>query len=99
MVRCHCCGKELPFGSVKYVIEVKSFADFDGYIEEFAGDVEEGINELIESIEQCDPKNLEDDVYEEFIYLLCKQCRDRFANDPFNTGRPMFREEAKGTVH
>ena len=99
MVRCHCCGKDLPLGGLKFVIEVKSFADFDGYIEEYPGDVEEGINDLIDSIEHADPKSLDDEVYEEFIYLLCKKCRDRFTSDPFNTGSPLYSEEIKGTVH
>jgi hypothetical protein len=97
---CHSCGKELPKGGLKYVVEIKSFADYDGYLEEYPGEVEEGINDLLDAMENADPKNLEEDVYQEFIYILCKSCRDRFASDPFKTGKVVFeREEAKDTIH
>jgi hypothetical protein len=97
---CHSCGKELPRGGVKYIVEIKSFADYDGYLEEYPGDVEEGINELLDAMEHADPKSLEEDVYEEFIYILCKSCRDKFTRDPFKSGKIVFeREEAKGTIH
>ncbi|MBI5562774.1 MAG: hypothetical protein HY894_08000 [Deltaproteobacteria bacterium] len=98
--RCHGCGKELAKGSLKYIVEVKSFADFDGYLEEYEGDVEEGISELVEAMESMDAKAMEDDVAREIVFILCKPCRDRFTNDPLQTGRPVLAgEDAKGTVH
>jgi hypothetical protein len=99
-IMCHGCGKELPKGAMKYIVEIKSFADFDGYLEEYPGDVEEGINELLDVLEHADPKTLEEDVFQEFIYILCKGCRDKFTSDPFKAGKMVFeREEAKGTIH
>lgn len=99
-LHCNHCGKELPKGTLKYIVEIKSFADFDGYLEEHEGDVEDGINELLETIESMDAKSLEDDVIKELIYILCKTCRDKFTEDPFKTGKPTAQgEDAKGTVH
>lgn len=99
-LRCHSCGKQLPVGTLKYVIEIKSFADFDGYLEEYECDIEEGINFLFDSIENTDEKALEDDVSKESIYILCKPCRDKFINDPFHSGKPSFEgDDAKGTIH
>ena len=99
-IRCHCCGKELPDGGLKYIVEVKSFADFDGYLEDYPGEVEDGINELLDAMENMDPSSLEEDVYQELVYLLCKGCRDRFINDPFQTGEFVrAAEEVKGTIH
>ncbi len=98
--RCHSCLRELPSGSLKYIVEIRSFADFDGYLEDYEGDVEEGINELLDAMENVDTKTLEDDVSKELIYILCKQCRDKFTNDPFQGGKiVMEEEEAKGTIH
>ncbi|MBI5599173.1 MAG: hypothetical protein HY890_05480 [Deltaproteobacteria bacterium] len=100
MLRCQGCGRELSRGGLKYIIEVKSFADFDGYIEEYPGDVEDGIHELLDAIENVDPKTLEEDVYMERTYILCKSCRDRFSDDPFHTGESVPEGEvSKGTVH
>ena len=99
-MRCHSCGKELKKGGLKYVVEIKSFADFDEYLEEYPGSVEDGIDELLDAMENVDTKNLEDDVYRERTYVLCKSCRDRFSDNPFHAGSPMIEEERdKGTLH
>ncbi len=99
-IRCQCCGKWLQKGGLKYVLEIKSFADFDGYLEEYPGDIDEGINELLDAIESVAPETLEEDVFLERIYILCKDCRDRFIEDPFQTGDLMdVKPVLKGTVH
>lgn len=100
MLRCHGCSKELPKGGLKYVVEVRSFADFDGYIEDYPGDVEEGINDLLDVMESMDTDEIEEDVYAEHTYLLCKPCRDRFAKYPFHSSDfTEYRSEHKGTLH
>lgn len=99
-LRCHNCGRELLKGTLKYVVEIRSFADFDGYLEEYEGDVEDGITELLEAMGSSDPADLEDDVSTELIYILCKSCRDRFVSDPFQTGKTVGQgENIKGTIH
>ncbi|MBI5587113.1 MAG: hypothetical protein HY889_01950 [Deltaproteobacteria bacterium] len=85
---------------MKYIVEIRTFADFDGYLEEYEGDVEEGINELLDAMETVDPKTLEEDVSKELIYILCKGCMDKFTSDPFQTGKVIFEgEDVKGTIH
>ena len=100
-LKCNGCGKALKKGSLKYIVEIKSFADFDGYLEDYEGDIEEGINELIGAIEDMDQRVLEEDVVREIIYILCKSCRDMFTKDPFRavSSTPQEEEEAKGTLH
>ncbi len=99
-IRCQCCGKELPPGSLKYVVEIKTFADYDGYIDENSGDLEEDMLDLIEEMSDIDSKTLEEDVYKEMMFILCKDCRARFIKDPFCVEKEMFEDEhTKGTVH
>jgi len=99
-LRCHNCSKELPRGSLKYIVEIRSFADFDGYLEEYEGDMEEGINDLLDAMENVDARNLEEDVSKELIYILCKSCSDKFTSDPFCNGKAEpSGEEVKGTIH
>jgi len=99
-LRCHICSKELPKGSLKYIVEIRSFADFDGYLEEYEGDMEEGINDLLDAMENVDTNTLEEDVSKELIYILCKSCSDKFTSDPFCSGKVSFsNEEVKGTIH
>lgn len=99
-LRCNSCGRELQKGNLKYIVEIRSFADFDGYLEEYNGDVEEGINDLLDAMETVDQKAIEEDVSKELIFILCKTCRDKFTSDPFQTGKVIFEgEDVKGTIH
>lgn len=101
MIRCNCCGKELPLGGLKYIIEIKSFADFDGYLDDFPGDLEEGINDILDSIEDMESSTLEDEVYQELVFILCRECREKFTKNPFSQGQSPYLEQGdnKGTVH
>ena len=99
-IRCQCCGKELPAGSLKYVVEIKTFADFDGYLEQCHGDLEEGMLDLLEELSDVDPKEVGDDVYQDMIFILCKDCRMRFIRDPFCIEKGLFEGDSlKGTIH
>ena len=75
---CARCGKALPLGSLKYVIRIKVFADYDGVIEEPAGHSEEQFQRLIDSLRDADPQKLEEDVYMERAFILCHPCREWF---------------------
>ncbi|MBI5048876.1 MAG: hypothetical protein HZB54_08010 [Deltaproteobacteria bacterium] len=99
-IRCHSCAKELPEGSLKYVVEVKSFADFGGFLEDYSGDVESGMVELLKDLEDIDQKTLEDDVYQEAVFILCKICRDKFYKNLLDTSIPAGMDrEIKDTIH
>jgi hypothetical protein len=98
--KCQCCARELHEGHLKYVVELRSFADFDGYLEEYEGDIEEGINDLLDAVESMDEESLEDDVYQVQVFILCKGCRDKFSNDPFQSGHKATEfEDLKATIH
>ena len=80
------CGKRLPEGSLKYVVNIRVYADFDGVLNLPGGDIEEEVHRLMGEIERMDPGELEKDVYQEMAFLLCKGCRDTFAEDPLSRG-------------
>lgn len=92
MHRQHClkCGKSLPEGSLKYVVDIRVYADFDGVLSLPEGDIEEEVNRLMGEIEGMDPSELEKDVYQEIAFLLCKGCRDRFMEDPLSRGEGTY---------
>lgn len=100
-IRCYCCEKGLPEGSLKYVVEIKSFADFDGHLlPDYSGDIEADMMELLEEMDEIDAKALEGDVYKELVFILCKGCRGKFLKNPFNnSGETAIDEESKDTVH
>jgi hypothetical protein len=51
-------------------------------------------------MENIDADTLEEDISKELVYILCKRCRDKFMNDPFQTGNTLFEgDDVKGTLH
>lgn len=99
-IRCYSCAKGLSEGSLKYVVEIKSYADFDGFLEDYPGDVELGMVELLKELEDTDQKTLEDDVYQEMVFILCKACRDKFYKGLLDTAVPIgVDREIKDTIH
>ncbi len=97
---CQCCEKELHHDDPRYIIEIKSFADFDGHFEGNTGNIDCEIVNLLKQIEDIDIQALENDVYKKISFMLCKECRDKFVRNPFQAyNNYQYTEEAKGTIH
>ena len=79
--QCMRCGMDLPYGSLVYVVQIKVFADFDGVILDPDEESQHPMEKLLEQIQKADPKELEKEVYEEFMLVLCKRCRDGFVDE------------------
>jgi len=92
------CGKDLPEGSLKYVVDIRVYADFEGVLRFPEEDIEEEVSRLMTEIEKMDPKELERDVYQEMAFLLCKGCRDRFVEDPLSRGEGPY-PAGEGSSH
>jgi hypothetical protein len=99
--RCSRCGKRLLPGGLVYIIQVRIFADFDGVLIEPSKEIDREIEDLLEEIEQSDPKELEKEVYEEYTLLLCKPCRDLFVKEtrPSWEGPFQVRKDPEPVLH
>jgi hypothetical protein len=80
---CIRCGKLLPSGSLKYIVDLRVYADFDGVLID-EEEVQDNIGRLLEAIEIKGQVELEEEVYLHQVYLICKDCRDRFLSNPLN---------------
>ncbi|MFQ5899947.1 MAG: hypothetical protein ACE5IH_00120 [Thermodesulfobacteriota bacterium] len=96
---CNTCGKELPGGSLRYVIDIAIFADFDGIIKEPKEDIEEEIKKLLNEMEEIDPTILEEDVFQEISIIVCKECKDKLQKTLFYSWRRSVQEGVKATLH
>jgi hypothetical protein len=95
-LRCYGCGRELGEGALRYVVEIKGFADYDGCI----GDCDVDEDELIRAIENIPVKTLEEDIHYERVYIVCKSCKDKLLSDPFHSGKsPEGLDAEKGSLH
>ena len=73
---CHCDLKE---GVVHFEIKLEMYATPtmpDITPDDLNVDHTDELQELIEAMEDMDPDELTDEVYECYIFTLCKQCRD-----------------------
>ncbi|MBI4846920.1 MAG: hypothetical protein HY810_10700 [Candidatus Omnitrophica bacterium] len=79
-INCDSCGEKIKKRQ-KYCLRIELFSDPKVELDE--GDVNENaknaMKEIIERVKELDAKKLEEEVYICYDLILCKQCRDKFA--------------------
>ena len=88
---CQRCSKNIPPGSLAYVVQIKVFSDFDGVLPEPGEDLDRQLKQWVEQVKESDPEALEREVYEEYSLILCKSCRDRFVDETQHPWEGPFR--------
>ena len=78
---CALCGKDLPKGSLKYIVRINIMSDFDGCVACSDDNPSEEIQELLEDMDSIGEGMLEEDTCQELSIYLCIQCKKRFARD------------------
>lgn len=96
---CNTCRKELQEGSLRYVIDISIFADFDGILEEPQGDIDVEIKKLLKDMEEMNPVGLEEDVFQEINLIVCKDCKDNLQKTLFHSWTKSLQEEIQDTLH
>ncbi len=79
---CARCGKRIKESEIRYVVRLTVVGDDGGVLEEI-NDPNIEIEKLIEQIENTDPFELENDVMEERVFVLCPGCKKAFLKSPF----------------
>jgi hypothetical protein len=88
---CSRCGKDLKPGGLFYLVRIKVFSGFDGILSEPGGGIDQQLKSLLDEVEQANPQELENEVYEEITLMMCKSCRDRFVDEIRNPWEGPFR--------
>lgn len=82
---CDKCGRSFSPGELKYKMEIRLWADFDGYLPPgIERESHEAIRKLLQEMVHMDQNLLEDDVYKRMEFILCKICKDHFSANPLN---------------
>jgi len=82
---CDFCGTRIEQNELRYVLKMSIFAAYDTLQIELADlqkDYEDEIRKLVEKMKQMNPKELEEDVFKQFSFDLCRQCQQRFIKNP-----------------
>jgi len=78
---CATCGRSLPTGSLRYVVELAVTADFDPVLvfpDDLDGEIEQALDAIQEAADQGLAGKLEEQVVARRAFLLCPECRNEF---------------------
>ncbi|MEW6685838.1 MAG: hypothetical protein AB1393_06490 [Candidatus Edwardsbacteria bacterium] len=82
---CSRCGKVLSSGTV-YRVKISVFTDFNGEIsiDEYS-DYEEEVKNAREKFSAFPEDLIEEEIHQEFEFLICPECKEKFCANPLNT--------------
>lgn len=78
---CDRCGKMIKDGEIRFKVLLTASADDGGMVEQEITDAE--LEDIISEIENENPVELNRQVYEERMFILCRECKQSFLKKPF----------------
>lgn len=81
-IECSRCGCSILSGVTRYIVSVSLVADFDGIVPEGTGGG--SLEALMKEIDQMSQEDLENEIYQQFTFIICKPCRDEYIKNPSN---------------
>ncbi len=83
--RCARCGRPLIKGSTAYRVRIDVTSTFDGYIPyDPTEDTAAKLRKIAEELRSLPPELIEEEVHQEFTFLICLACKERFCANPLN---------------
>lgn len=79
---CSRCQKIINPGDIFYRLIIKVFADFDGVINIKDGNID--IQKEFEKIKSVPEELLEEEVFKEFLFILCPRCKEIYCANPLH---------------
>jgi hypothetical protein len=83
---CDLCRRELdPEEDLRYVVKLEVYAAFDPATsneEDDERDHLQEIQDILERLEDAESEQIGEDVYQQFRFDLCPQCRKKFIKNP-----------------
>lgn len=76
-ITCSKCKRFFSEGITNYIVKIKIISDFDGIIPEYD---EREFSKTYQTCLNLSSQELEDDVYQEISFKICKECKDNFVN-------------------
>jgi hypothetical protein len=99
VIHCHRCGCRLPEGALKYQVAVRVRSLFDGVIPEPREEEgESDLKRLMQEVAACSEEDLNRQVYEDDVFVLCLECKEAFLDDIYSHLHPKAAPE-NGRAH
>lgn len=97
--RCHRCGRRFGEGELRYQVAVHVRSDFDGVIPEAEPEPSgEEIDRLIGELSQYNEEELNRQVYEDDVFVMCPSCKEAFMDNIYSHLHPQASPE-HGRAH
>ncbi len=98
-IHCHRCGSRLREGTLKYQVAVRVRSLFDGVIPESQEENDEPeLRRLIREVSAYSEEDLNRQVYEDDVFVLCPECKEAFLDDIYSHLHPKATPES-GRAH
>jgi hypothetical protein len=82
---CARCGRPLLKGDTAYRVKIDVTSTFDGYIPyDPSEDASARLKKIAEELKSLPPELIEEEIHQEFTYLICLPCKERFCANPLN---------------
>ena len=92
MMKCDRCNKELAPNALPYRVKIQAWGDFDGTISVSPdADLAQELKNAVEKTEWLPGDLIEEEVYREFTFILCRRCKELFCANPLNLSLDRFR--------
>lgn len=89
-MKCYLCGRRLNKEQLRYIIKIQTYAAYDTLevtIYDLLRDYQAEIEKLLDEINRRDAKELEEQIFKNFEFCMCKVCRDEYIKDPVGKQR------------
>jgi hypothetical protein len=87
---CDMCGARIGADELRYELKLSVVAAYDTLkieLADLATDCRDEIRKLVEEMKHMDPRQLEEDVFKELNFDLCRSCQQGFIKDPLGKDR------------
>lgn len=89
-MKCAVCGKKLEKGKLHYILKINTYAAYDTLeitLSDLLKDYDTMMKKLLTSLKKKSKKSLEEEIFRNFKFDLCKTCRNRYIKNPL--GKPL----------
>ena len=87
LIICDGCGNRILPGQLRYVLRIEVFAGYEELQiseEDLERDDSAEIMACLEELRNMDPASIQDQVYRNFDYTLCRSCQLRYIENPLH---------------
>lgn len=87
-ITCAKCKKIILPGRGRYRVKIEILSDFDGIIPfDPSIDPKKEIEKIEQELKTLPPELIEEEVHQEFTFIICPSCKEKFSANPLN--RPL----------